>query len=156
MYDDYLQAKYANYEQRRDDLTTLESFARTFQDPIEFLSQLSLLATSDTERVGDSEEETEKVTLSTIHQAKGLEWRAVFVVWLADGMFPSSRSLESLDAMEEERRLFYVAVTRAKDELYLSYPAFWPSGSLDNQLQRPSRFLKEIPADLLEEWRVGM
>jgi DNA helicase-2/ATP-dependent DNA helicase PcrA len=156
MYDDYLQAKYANYEQRRDDLTTLESFARTFQDPIEFLSQLSLLATSDTERVGDPEEETEKVTLSTIHQAKGLEWRAVFVVWLADGMFPSSRSLESLDAVEEERRLFYVAVTRAKDELYLSYPAFWPSGSLDNQLQRPSRFLKEIPADLLEEWRVGM
>ena len=156
MYDDYLQAKYANYEQRRDDLTTLESFAGTFQDPIEFLTQLSLLATSDTERVGDQEQETEKVTLSTIHQAKGLEWRAVFVVWLADGMFPSSRSLESLEAVEEERRLFYVAITRAKDELYLSFPAFWLSGSLDNQIQRPSRFLKEIPADLLEEWRVGI
>jgi DNA helicase-2/ATP-dependent DNA helicase PcrA len=156
MYDDYLQAKYANYEQRRDDLTTLESFARTFQDPVDFLSQLSLLATADTERGADPDEETEKVTLSTIHQAKGLEWRAVFVVWLTDGMFPSSRSLESLEAVEEERRLFYVAVTRAKDELYLSYPAYWPSGSVDNQIQRPSRFLKEIPPDLLEEWRVGM
>ena len=88
--------------------------------------------------------------------AKGLEWRAVFAIWLTDGMFPSSRSLESLDAVEEERRLFYVAVTRAKDELYLCYPAFWPGGSLDNQIQRPSRFLQEIPSDLLDEWRVAM
>jgi DNA helicase-2/ATP-dependent DNA helicase PcrA len=156
MYDDYLQAKYANYEQRREDLTTLESFARTFQDPIDFLSQLSLLATSDTERVADPEEENEKVTLSTIHQAKGLEWRAVFAIWLTDGMFPSSRSLDSIEAVEEERRLFYVAVTRAKDELYLCYPAFWPGGSLDNQIQRPSRFLKEIPSNLLGEWTVAM
>ena len=156
IYDDYLQAKYANYEQRRDDLTTLESFARTFDDPVDFLSQLSLLATGDTETVANPDEETEKVTLSTIHQAKGLEWRAVFVVWLTDGMFPSSRSLDSLEAVEEERRLFYVAVTRAKDELYLSYPAYWAGGSIDNQLQRPSRFLKEIPAALLEEWNVGL
>jgi len=156
LYDDYLQAKYANYEQRREDLTTLESFARTFQDPIDFLSQLSLLATGDTERVADPEEENEKVTLSTIHQAKGLEWKAVFAIWLTDGMFPSSRSLESLESGVEERRLFYVAVTRAKDELYLCYPAFWPGGSLDNQIQRPSRFLKEIPNDLFDEWRVAM
>ena len=156
MYDDYLQAKYANYEQRREDLTTLESFARTFQDPIDFLSQLSLLATGDTERIPDPDKENEKVTLSTIHQAKGLEWGAVFAIWLTDGMFPSSRSLESLEAVEEERRLFYVAVTRAKDELYLCYPACWPGGSLDNQIQRPSRFLKEIPSDLLDEWRVAM
>lgn len=156
MYDDYLQTKYANYEQRREDLTTLESFARTFQDPVDFLSQLSLLATGDAERGPRQDEETEKVTLSTIHQAKGLEWRAVFIVWLTDGMFPSSRSLETLEAVEEERRLFYVAVTRAKDELYLSYPAYWPGGSMDNQIQRPSRFLKEIPANLLEEWNVAM
>ncbi len=156
LYDDYLQAKYPNYEQRRDDLTTLESFARTFEDPVDFLSQLSLLATGDTERGTDPDEETQKVTLSTIHQAKGLEWRAVFVVWLTDGMFPSSRSLEKLEAVEEERRLFYVAITRAKDELYLSYPTYWPGGSVDNQIQRPSRFLKEIPLHLLEEWNVAL
>ena len=89
-------------------------------------------------------------------KAKGLEWKAVFAIWLTDGMFPSSRSLESLEAVEEERRLFYVAVTRAKDELYLCYPAFWPGGSLDNQIQRASRFLKEIPSDLFDEWRVAM
>ena len=142
IYDDYLQAKYANYEQRRDDLTSLESYARTFESPIDFLSQLSLMATADTESTRAPDQETEKITLSTIHQAKGLEWRAVFVIWLADGMFPSSRSLESADAIEEERRLFYVAVTRAKDELYLTYPAYWPGASADNRLQRRIAFFE--------------
>ena len=152
IYDDYLRTKYANYEQRRDDLTSLESFAQTFKDPVDFLSQLSLMATADTEGVRVADQETERITLSTIHQAKGLEWRAVFVVWLSDGMFPSSRSLESASAIEEERRLFYVAVTRAQDELYLTYPTLWPGASIDNRLRRPSRFLNEIPLDLLEEW----
>jgi DNA helicase II / ATP-dependent DNA helicase PcrA len=155
IYDDYLQSKYANYEQRREDLLTLENFARTFQDPVEFLSQLSLMATGSTETVGAEEDDAEKVTLSTVHQAKGLEWRAVFIIWMTDGMFPSGRSLESLEAIEEERRLFYVALTRAKDELYLTYPCCWPTGSLEQRIQRPSRFLKEVPSELLEEWRVG-
>ena len=155
LYDDYLQSKYANYEQRRDDLLTLENFARTFQDPVEFLSQLSLMATGSTETIAAEEDDSEKVTLSTVHQAKGLEWRAVFIIWMTDGMFPSGRSLESVEAIEEERRLFYVALTRAKDELYLTYPCCWPTGSLEQQIQRPSRFLKEVPSELLEEWRVG-
>jgi DNA helicase II / ATP-dependent DNA helicase PcrA len=156
IYDDYLQSEYANYEQRRDDLLTLENFARTFQDPVEFLSQLSLMATGSSETIAAEEDDSEKVTLSTVHQAKGLEWRAVFIIWMADGMFPSGRSLESLEAIEEERRLFYVALTRAKDELYLTYPCCWPTGSLEQQIQRPSRFLKELPSELLEEWRVGL
>jgi DNA helicase II / ATP-dependent DNA helicase PcrA len=154
MYDDYLQAKYPNHEQRREDLTTIESFARTFENPVDFLSQLSLMTTTDTEGVRTTVNETEKITLSTIHQAKGLEWRAVFVIWLTDGMFPSSRSFESLDAIEEERRLFYVASTRAQDQLYLTYPYFWANASPENRLQRPSRFLQEIPNHLVEEWRV--
>jgi DNA helicase-2/ATP-dependent DNA helicase PcrA len=155
LYDDYLQSKYANYEQRRDDLLTLENFARTFQDPVEFLSQLSLMATASSETVAAEEDESEKVTLSTVHQAKGLEWRAVFIIWMTDGMFPSGRSLDSVEAIEEERRLFYVALTRAKDELYLTYPCCWPTGSIEQQIQRPSRFLKEVPSELFEEWRVG-
>ena len=69
-------------------------------------------------------------------------------------MFPSSRSFESADAIEEERRLFYVAVTRAKDQLYLTYPASGLAHPSDNRLQRASRFLKEIPYDLVEEWRM--
>jgi DNA helicase-2/ATP-dependent DNA helicase PcrA len=155
MYDDYLQAKYANHEQRRDDLTTLESFARTFENPVDFLSQLSLMATADTEGTRVTSNETERVTLSSIHQAKGLEWYVVFVIWLTDGMFPSARSVQSSDAIEEERRLFYVAATRARDQLYLTHPCYWANASPDNRLQRPSRFLVEIPHDLVEEWWVN-
>jgi DNA helicase-2/ATP-dependent DNA helicase PcrA len=95
------------------------------------------------------------VTLSSVHQAKGLEWKAVFVIWMTDGMFPSSRSLESDDAIEEERRLFYVAVTRAKDELYLTYPHMRLNAGYGEMMQRPSRFLAEVPKTLLEEWQVG-
>ena len=113
------------------------------------------MATADTEGIRTVDNETEKVTLSSIHQAKGLEWRVVFVIWLTDGMFPSSRSFEFPDAIEEERRLFYVAATRAQDQLYLTYPGYWINASPDNRLQRASRFLQEIPIDLFEEWWIG-
>ncbi|MBV9107139.1 MAG: ATP-dependent helicase [Verrucomicrobia bacterium] len=155
MYEDYLRAKYANHEQRRDDLTTLESFAEAFQNPVDFLSQLSLMAASDTEGDRATGTESEKITLSSIHQAKGLEWPVVFMIWLTEGMFPSMRSFESVDAIEEERRLFYVASTRARDQLYLTYPYYWANASPEFRLQRPSRFLKEIPNHLVEERWVG-
>jgi DNA helicase-2/ATP-dependent DNA helicase PcrA len=155
VYDDYLKSKYANHEQRREDLTALENFSRGFKEPVEFLSQLSLMATGETEQLSTQDEDRERVTLSTVHQAKGLEWQAVFIVWLTDGMFPSARSLESNENVEEERRLFYVAITRAKDQLYFLYPSIWPNGNIDQRVQRPSRFLGEIPGELFEEWRVG-
>jgi DNA helicase-2/ATP-dependent DNA helicase PcrA len=113
------------------------------------------LLTSLDHEVTATREETELVTLSSVHQAKGLEWKVVFVIWMSDGMFPSSRSLESDDAIEEERRLFYVAVTRAKDELYLSYPHLRLGAGYGEMLQRPSRFLMEIPPELVEEWNVS-
>jgi DNA helicase-2/ATP-dependent DNA helicase PcrA len=89
-----------------------------------------------------------------VHQAKGLEFHTVFVIWLTDGMFPSSRSLDTRDALEEERRLFYVAITRARDELYLTYPHMRLTGGYGDVFQRPSRFLQEIPNDLVEDWQV--
>ncbi len=95
------------------------------------------------------------ITLSSVHQAKGLEWKVVFIIWMTDGMFPSNRSLESEEAIEEERRLFYVAVTRAKDELYLTYPHMRLNAGYGEMLQRPSRFLGEVPKELVEEWQVG-
>ncbi len=81
----------------------------------------------------------------------------VFVVMLCDGMFPSNRSLDSLDGEEEERRLFYVAITRAQDELYFSYPMIRTvaGGSSDDMIQQPSRFLNELPGDLVDEWKLS-
>jgi len=78
--------------------------------------------------------------------------RAVEREW--DGMFPSTRSLETREAIEEERRLFYVAITRAKDELYLTYPQMRLNAGYGDMFQRPSRFLKEIPRALVEDWNV--
>ncbi|MGC3989578.1 MAG: ATP-dependent helicase [Chthoniobacteraceae bacterium] len=95
------------------------------------------------------------VNLSSVHQAKGLEWKVVFVIWMSEGMFPSSRSLDSSEGVEEERRLFYVAVTRARDELYLTYPILRLNAGYGEAFQRPSRFLGEVPKDLLEEWQVS-
>ena len=109
---------------------------------------------ADAEAAPAQTNEKEAVNLSSVHQAKGLEFHTIFVIWLADGMFPSSRSLDTRDALEEERRLFYVAITRARDELYLTYPHMRLSGGYGEVFQRPSRFLQEIPNDLVEDWQV--
>ena len=154
IYDDYAKAEFPNYEARREDLNTLANFAKQYTSAGDFLDQLALLTNLDQEATAN-EDETEMVTLSSVHQAKGLEWKAVFVIWMTDGMFPTSRSLENDDAIEEERRLFYVAVTRAKDELYLTYPHLRLNAGYGEMMQRPSRFLGELPKALLEEWQVG-
>ncbi|MCX6968151.1 MAG: ATP-dependent helicase [Verrucomicrobia bacterium] len=153
MYGDYLAAKFPNAEARSEDLNTLANYARQYREPAEFLDQLALMTGLDTEETRP-EADAEAVTLSSVHQAKGLEWRYVFVIWMADGMFPTARSLEDEDAIEEERRLFYVAVTRAEDELYLTYPLLRLNAAYGEMIQRPSRFLEEIPKDRLEEWQV--
>src|SRR6478672_1606661 len=154
IYDDYAKVNFANYELRREDLDQLAAFARQFKDVHEFLSQLALISNVDAEAAPAQANEKEAVNLSSVHQAKGLEFHTVFVIWLTDGMFPSSRSLDTRDALEEERRLFYVAITRARDELYLSYPHMRLSGGYGDVFQRPSRFLQEIPNALLEDWQV--
>jgi DNA helicase II / ATP-dependent DNA helicase PcrA len=155
IYDDYAKANFTNYELRREDLNQLASFARQFSDAQEFLSQLALISNVDAEPTPNAAADKEAVNLSSVHQAKGLEFHTVFVIWLTDGMFPSSRSLETRDAIEEERRLFYVAITRARDELYLSYPHMRLNAGFGDVFQRPSRFLKEIPNELLEDWQVS-
>src|SRR5438874_4173514 len=154
IYDDYAKVNFTNYELRREDLDQLALFARRFKDVHEFLSQLALISNVDAEAAPVQSNEKEAVNLSTVHQAKGLEFHTVFVIWLTDGMFPSSRSLDTRDALEEERRLFYVAITRARDELYLTYPHMRLSGGYGDLFQRPSRFLQEIPNDLVEDWQV--
>ena len=154
IYDDYAKVNFTNYELRKEDLTQLAAFARQFKDLNEFLSQLALITNVDAEVAPNQTADREAVNLSTVHQAKGLEFHTVFVIWLTDGMFPSSRSMDERKDLEEERRLFYVAITRAKDELYLSYPHMRLTGGYGDVFQRPSRFLKEIPNKLVEDWQV--
>ena len=156
-YEEYLQENFANYRNRLEDLEQLGSFATQFQSTEEFLTQLSLLTNIEAEddKVTAAKDD-EQLRLSTIHQAKGLEFDVVFIIMLCDGLFPSGRSLETTDGEEEERRLFYVAITRARNELYLSYPIIRiaQSHSGGDSLQQPSRFLHDIPKELVEEWNL--
>lgn len=152
-YDKYLEENFANHKSRLEDLQQLAVFARQFHEIQEFLSQLALLTNLEAEEEKPADKDEEQIKLSTIHQAKGLEFDVVFVIMLCDGMFPSERSLETADGEEEERRLMYVAVTRARTELYLCYPVVRDTYGGYGQ-QAPSRFLGEIPEELVESWGV--
>jgi DNA helicase-2/ATP-dependent DNA helicase PcrA len=155
-YDDYLKENFANYRNRLEDLEQLAVFAFQFGSVEDFLTQLALLTNVEAEDGDTANRDADRIRLSTIHQAKGLEFDVVFVIMLCDGLFPSARSMETDEGEEEERRLFYVAITRAKNELYLCYPleraSFSKSGG--DTMQQPSRFLSEIPRDLLNEWNL--
>ncbi|HSH94298.1 MAG TPA: ATP-dependent helicase [Roseimicrobium sp.] len=155
-YSDHLRETYTNFESREEDLEQLSSFAMQFPSVEDFLSQLALLTNVEAEDGQAAKKDDEEIKLSTIHQAKGLEFDVVFVIMLCDGMFPSARSLDRPENEEEERRLFYVAVTRARNELYLSYPLMrlTPGSYGGDMMQQPSRFIGEIPADLLDEWNL--
>lgn len=156
VYLDYMRTKFKNAEQRRQDLDQLSNYSAKFETLHEFLTQLALVSGVDTDQQAKQTREENAVTLTTAHQAKGLEWHTVFAVWLADGMFPNYRVLEEggEEGLEEERRLFYVTVTRAKDELYLTYPVLNFQARDGEVVQKPSRFLSELPSDLMESWNV--
>jgi DNA helicase-2/ATP-dependent DNA helicase PcrA len=155
-YEDYMKAEYTNYTSRLSDLEAMAATSLQFATVEEFLTQLALQTGVDAEAEEGppARDEEEPMRLSTIHQAKGLEFEAVFVIMLCEGAFPSSRAIEALDGEEEERRLFYVAVTRARSHLYLTYPLLRVTSGSDELSQRPSRFLGEIPRELLEEWNL--
>ncbi len=95
---------------------------------------------------GNELDEEKPLVLSTIHQSKGLEWTVVFLMTLVEGQMPISKSIGDPDEIEEERRLFYVACTRAKDHLILTYPQFFPTYNYGRSdiIEGPSRFLTEI------------
>ena len=130
-----------NARSRLEDLEQLALFADGYPDVNTFLSEVTLLNDlSGEDAVAGPPDEM--LTLSTVHQAKGIEWRAVFVIWLAEGRFPSFR----MDDEEEERRLFYVAVTRARDRLFLLRPQIARDRYRVDVVLEPSRFLLELPA----------
>jgi len=149
-YGDYLKGAFSNYVSRLDDLKSMIGFASRYEDMQELLAQIMLLNSETSDRSADPA--ADALRLTTVHQAKGLEYAVVFLIGLADGSFPLRRAIEAGD-VEEERRLFYVAVTRARDELYLCFPKVNTKGG-PAMLQTPSRFLQELSADLYQPLRM--
>ena len=143
---------YEDYPKRLQELAHLRGIAARYDDAVSMLADLAL----DPPEQEDIEKERDKLVLSTMHSAKGLEWKAVFILSLAEGRFPSPAAFSHDKEIEEERRLFYVAATRAKDFLCFCYPAFISVSGTGLLPARPSRFLEEIPADLLQLWKRGI
>lgn len=135
---------------RLENIKELRSVAAEFPSLPEFLEQISLVETAQTSKKTLSPSQSEAVTLMTAHAAKGLEFSVVFLVGLEEGLFPHSRALLDNEELEEERRLAYVAITRAKEKLYLSFATrrmiFGQRGT-----NVPSRFISEIPEHLIED-----
>jgi DNA helicase-2/ATP-dependent DNA helicase PcrA len=145
-----------DYPKREKDLEHFVTIAARYRTLGGLLTDMALEPPTDS--VGDvlaTEGEDEGLlTLSTIHSAKGLEWRAVFVIGLVDGRFPSFHTLREADDVEEERRLLYVAVTRAKEHLYLSYPIDVFDRATGMILGKPSRFVEAVPSSVLAPLQV--
>jgi len=150
-YEAYLQSQFANFPARLDDLRRFAEFAVRYESAEQLLSELALTSGVAGQDAMEEKAEEESLVLSTIHQAKGLEWKAVFVLWLVDGKFPDSRALKDPGGEEEERRLFYVSVTRAKDHLYLVHPVLADERYLRGVIQKPRRFIKELEKSTYEE-----
>jgi DNA helicase-2/ATP-dependent DNA helicase PcrA len=149
-YRDYLQTHYENARLREEDLKGMAAFAEQYNTLEAFLADVSLAGEFSGETVVTGPEEWDYVILSTVHQSKGLEWPVVFIPWLADGRFPTDMCINTPEELEEERRVFHVAVTRAKDELYLVVPRMQRGQGRRFLMMKPSRFLTELPNDLVE------
>jgi DNA helicase-2/ATP-dependent DNA helicase PcrA len=146
-----LKEHYDDYPKRTRDLDHLHTIAEGYPLVEEFLADLALEPPDGSAvDVEGPDREDERLVLSTIHSAKGLEWQCVFVIWIVDGKFPSVYSFVTDEELEEERRLFYVSVTRAKRHLYLTYPINIYDKSSGMLLSKPSRFLDHVSPDLFE------
>jgi DNA helicase-2/ATP-dependent DNA helicase PcrA len=145
--------KYDDFNKRKKDLDILLNITQNYKSLDSLLADMALDPPRDSIVDIDAEiKEDEFVTLSTIHSAKGLEWHTVFVIHTIEGFFPISQSFDSLDALEEERRLMYVAVTRAKHNLYLCYPMYIFDREKGMTFSKPSRFIAGVSEDIAEEW----
>ena len=156
-YQEYLENTFDNAPERLDDVRRLEEFARGYDATPTFLSELTLMGTAPAggaaarEKGGGADE---AIVLSSVHQAKGLEWKVVFVIGLNDVRFPLARALVDPEGEEEERRLFYVAITRAKDALYMCHPLQGVEARNRRIFSGPSRFVQELPGHLYEHWEL--
>ncbi len=148
--------KHDDWRKRWKDLEMFISIAGTYKSLASFLNDMAIDPPTDkVDDIDPTDKEEEILTLSTIHSAKGLEWKVVFVIWVLEGRFPSARSLDSIDSVEEERRLFYVACTRAKDILCLSYPMNIFDRESGSVLSQPSRFLEAIDEKYFDKFIIS-
>ncbi len=156
MMEPWMELQYPDdWSKRKKELDTLSGISTQFPNLSDFLSELSLDPPDKTSQDAESDSEEGFLSLSTIHSAKGLEWRVIFVLSMLEGFLPSRQGSYRSSQLEEERRLFYVACTRAMQELYVCVPeqSFALSSQMD-QIGIPSRFLDEIPQELWDHWEM--
>lgn len=152
-YWELFKANYDDWNKRKKDLDIFQNIVENYTSIDSLLSDMAIEPIIESVLdVDAADKEEEYVTLSTIHSAKGLEWHSVFIIHAVEGYFPSARSVENLDSLEEERRLMYVASTRAKNNLFVSYPMNLYDREAGMTLSKPSRFISEISPDLAEGW----
>ena len=150
-----LKDKYDDFSKREKDLDHFEYLSTQYTNLEDFISDLALEPPdASVEGMYKKNSDDEALTISTIHSAKGLEWDSVFIIGAVDGRFPSAYSFNSEEEMDEELRLMYVATTRAKNNLYITYPVDMYDYSMNMVLSKPSRFLDGIPDDILERWDI--
>lgn len=150
-----LKDKYDDFSKREKDLDHFEYLSTQYSNLEDFISDLALEPPdASVEGMYKKNSDDEALTISTIHSAKGLEWDSIFIIGAVDGRFPSAYSFNSEEEMDEELRLMYVATTRAKNNLYITYPVDMYDYSMNMVLSKPSRFLDGIPDDILERWDI--
>jgi DNA helicase-2/ATP-dependent DNA helicase PcrA len=141
-----MQSNFDDYPRRQRELEHLTTIAKRYRTAEDFLADVALdpIETADAEARGQG-----YVTLSTVHSAKGLEWKALFVIWMMDGWFPSFRAYDVFEDLEEERRLLYVAATRAKEHLYFTCPLSTRESYGEDSVSNVSQFLEAVPPTVL-------
>ncbi|MCM1264699.1 MAG: ATP-dependent helicase [Candidatus Gastranaerophilales bacterium] len=150
-----LKEKYDDYTKREKDLEHFIYLSTQYTKLESFLSDLALEPPDKSvEGMYQRNIKDDCLTISTIHSAKGLEWDSVFIIGAVDGRFPSAYSFNSPEELDEELRLMYVAATRAKNNLYITYPVNMYDYSMDMVLSKPSRFLDDIDDETLELWDI--
>lgn len=154
-YQPLMRSKYDDYTKRLKDVEMFAEIAGRYRSLNSFLADMALEPPTESVIGMEPGEEDEKLVLSTIHSAKGLEWNSVFILYALDGRFPSIHAARSMDEMEEERRLMYVAATRAKERLIVTYPVNIYDRESGTVLSKPSRFIEPIPEEIAERWVVA-
>jgi DNA helicase-2/ATP-dependent DNA helicase PcrA len=152
-YEPILEKKYDDYPKRAKDLEHLLTIMERYQRLEDFLSDMALEPpNASVDDILATDYEDEQLVLSTIHSAKGLEWHTVFIISTLEGRFPVTYAARSDEEMEEELRLMYVAATRAKENLYFTYPINIYDRGTGMVFSRPSRFIEGISEEILDHW----